>query len=319
MFDVKAWLADPALGFTEEEQTALLPQFSTDNRVKALEGNQLRQADYSKVQNDFKAEMVTARDTLAAADAKLNAELAEWSKVQGAGTEAQAAAATRITTLEQQVLTGRQRVEQIAHAAAIDPAEYLKGLETGGQPVPAHPQPTPTDPPAPAAPDLSGYVKTADVAVINDYLFQTTMALPGIAAEHLALTGEALDTQALGVEIQKRAKANETFSPRAVWEGLHDIPAKREVAKKKTYDAAIEAAVERGREAALSEQTLPVGAPAGKHAVIFQPDDTGKAHESRLERPQPNTRTTSAVQALSSHKYRPEDTPGAPGIQPGAP
>ncbi len=59
MFDVKAWLADPAMGFSEEEQTALLPQFSTDARVKVLDGGQLRQADYSRQMNDAKTAQAT--------------------------------------------------------------------------------------------------------------------------------------------------------------------------------------------------------------------------------------------------------------------
>ena len=311
-FNVQAWLKD--LGFSDEEQTTLLPQFST--RESELEKHQLRQADYSKSQNDFKVEMTTERDKLAAADAKLNRELAEWSKVQGAGAEAQAAAQQRITLLEQQVLTGRQRVEQIAQAAALDPAEYLKGLEAGGTPSPANPAAAPADP-TPAAPDLSGYVKAADVATINDYLFQTTMALPGIAAEHLALTGEPLDTAALGVEIQRRAAANEVFTPRDVWEGMHDIVAKRATAAETAATERDEQNFQRGREAALTEQTLPAGAsPAGKHAIIFQPDAEGKARESRLERPQPNTRTTGAIQALTAGKYRNPD--GAAGSPPGA-
>ncbi len=314
-FDVKAWLKD--LGFSDEEQTTLLPQFST--RGDALEQHQLRQADYSKVQNTFKAEMTAEREKLAVADAKLNAEVVEWGKLQGAGTKAQAEAQKRIATLEQQVLTGRQRIEQIALTASIDPAEYLKGLEASPQPPPADPTAKPADPNAPKPPDLTGYVKTADVAAINDYLFQTTMALPGIAAEHLALTGEPLDTAALGKEIQRRAQANEVFTPRDVWETLHDIPTKRAVKAEATAKERDEQNFQRGHEAALSEAAVPVGAPAGKHAVIFQPDGEGKPHESALERPQPNVRTTSAVQALVAGKYRSENTPGASGKPSDAP
>ena len=314
-FDVTAWLKD--LGFSDEEQTALLPQFST--REGELEKGQLRQSDYSKVQNDFKAEMTAAREKQATADAKLNAELAEWSKVQAAGPAAEAAAATRIAGLEQQLLTGRQRIEQIAQTAGLDAAEYLKDLELSGRPAPADPA-KPADPNAAKPPDLTGYVKVDDVAKINDYLFQTTMALPGIAAEHQALTGEPLDTAALGVEIQRRAHAGEVFTPRDVWEALYDIPAKRATAAEATAKARDEQNFQRGREAAISEAVLPVGAPAGKHAVIFQPDGEGKPRESALERPQPNVRTDSAVQALVAHKYRPEEgPPGASGKPSGAP
>lgn len=316
-FDVKAWLKD--LGFSDEEQTALLPQFSTSDRETRLEKGQLRQTDYSRQMDAGNAELATERTRLEEADTKLNRELSEWATVQGASAEKVTAAAARITTLEQQVLTGRQRVEQIATAQGLDPKPYLEGLETTPpDPGAAAPPGGPGAPPVVEPPDLSGLAKTTDVATMNAFMFELQTTLPMLQAEHLALTGKPLDTVALGAEIQRRAKAGEPLDPRATWEALHDIPAKRTAAADTKHAADITAAEERGRQAQASEAALPTGSPVGKRAIVFQPapnaDGTpGEARTSALERPPPSSRVTGAVQALATGKYRPPPQGASPG------
>lgn len=317
-FDVKAWLKD--LGFSDEEQTALLPQFSTTDRTTALEEGQLRQTDYSRQMDASNVELATERTRLEEADAKLNRELSEWATVQGASAEKVTAAAARITTLEQQVLTGRQRVEQIATAQGLDPKPYLEGLETTPPDPAAAAPPGGTGAPAVEPPDLSGLVKTTDAREFNQFMFEMQTTLPMLQAEHLALTGEPLDTVALGAEIQRRAKSGETPNPRETWEALHDIPARRTAAADTKHAADITAAEERGRQAQASEAALPTGSPVGKRAIIFQPppnaDGTpGEARTSELERPQPRSRMEGALQAIATGKYRPAPEGASPGTR----
>lgn len=321
-FDVKAWLADPAFAFSTEEQASLLTSFSADTRLAVLGGNQLRQSDYSKAMDAGKAEIATERAKLVDADTKLNAELAEWATVQGASAEKVAAANKRVAALEQQVLTSRQRIEQVAHTAGLDAAVYLKDLDAPVTPPPAGTPPA-GDPPAGDSPNMDGYAKTDDIRQVNQLLHLQPFALQTISNEHLALTGEPLDAMALHAEITRRAAAKEdTSSLRAVWESFHDIPAKRAAAATAKYDADITAAEERGRVAATSEAAIPGGSPAGARAIVFQAppnaDGTpGAPRTSALERPQPQTRISSAVTALASGRYR---QPGQPGSSPpGAP
>ena len=312
-FDLKAWLV--STGFSEDGAAEVVTRASADNvDIDGIGKSVLRQADYSRQMDEGKQEVAVALAAHQAADKKLNDEVAEWTKVRGASEASDTARVAKIATLEQEKLLARQQVEQLAATAGVDPAPYLARLEIPVTPPAGTPvvPPVGTPPAVVAPPDLTGYVKTEDAAQVNRYMFETTMALPGLAAEHLALTGEVLDTAALGTEIQRRAAANETFTPRKVWEGMHEIPAKRAEAAKTAHDAEILAAENRGREAALSEATLPVGGPAGKRAIVFQEGPDGKPHESALARPQPNTRTDAAIAALGSGKYRPAPVAGPP-------
>lgn len=324
MFDVQAWVDDPLFAFSDEEKTEQLARFSTDARRKALEGNQLRLSDYSRKMNTLNEEMAAKVAEHEAADAKLNRELAEWATVQGTSAEKVAAADARIVALEQQKLAARQSIERMAQAQGVDAAPYLEGLETIPAVTPAAMPPAGTTTPAtPEPPDMSGFVKTTDAATMNKFLFEFQTAVPMLQSEHLALTGEALDTVALGAEIQRRAAAGESLNPRETWETLHDIPAKRQVAATTKYDADIAAAVERGRQAQASEAAIPGGTPAGTRAVVFQPrtnpDGTpGEPHKSALERPQLRTRMDGAVQALAAGTYRTAPREGAPVTGTGA-
>ncbi len=72
--DTLKWLTDE-LGFTADEAKELGPKFA--DRAEKIEKGYLRQSDYSKSMNDLKK----TQDTLTAAEAKLNGEMAEWAQL----------------------------------------------------------------------------------------------------------------------------------------------------------------------------------------------------------------------------------------------
>jgi hypothetical protein len=314
--DIKQWLTGE-MGFTEDETKTLLPQFTAD-RIQKLDKGYLRQSDYSKHMDEFKSNMTKAQAKLTADSQALNGEIAEWSKLKGADTEAREKAEQRVAALEQRLFTHQQHIRKLATDAGVDPTPFLK--DDNETPVP----PTkPATPPAPTV-DLSPFAKNTDVAAMNQYLFDLQVELATLVPEHQALFGTPLDARKLAEEIRRRAAAKEDITPRAVWEETFDVATTREAKAKEHHDAEIAAAEQRGREAALSEGAIPHASPAGKHAVVFQPrrDDQGQPVGPALERPRPQQRVASAAQALATGKYRQSGSipaaPTPPGQSPGS-
>lgn len=289
-FDVKKWLKDD-LGFSDEEITAVAEKL--EPKADALEKGYLRQSDYSKKMNDLQK----AQGDLTTANDRLNHEMAEWAELQASGQEVTQKMRDDLEKSQAKVLQLEQRVKRVATDAGLDPAKALEGIDVVVK----------KDDPPPAPPvDLTGYAKADQVASVAQLALTLPATLLALAHEHQQLTGETLDAQRLVSELQSRAgtKGNQkSLDPRVIWEELHEIPAKREAKSKTTYDAAIAAAEQRGREAALSEAALPGGTtPVGRHAPVFQ---TAQGREgSVLKRPAPGTTVTTAAAALRSGKYR---------------
>ncbi len=289
------WLKE--IGFTDDEVETMKATYTPERMVKIAEGY-MRQTDYDRTMDEGHAALTTAQTDLAAANARLNTEMAEWATVQRNGKEASTklegdleAAQTRVTELT-------SRVTKLATDAGVDPKTILGDVNV--------------TPPKDTKPDMTGYVKVDDLeAEINKRLGGLASGILDVPAElfqlgqeHQQLFGKPLDTRPIVAEIKKRAgTANnqESLDPRAVWEELHDVVDKREAVATATHDAEIAAAVERGRTEQASEQAIPGSTTApGRHAAIFGDKD----RKSALERPQPLTTVNAAAAALTSGKYR---------------
>lgn len=285
-FDTKKWLVED-LGFSEDEAKDLIPKFEA--KAEKVGSGFLRQSDYDRLMNESKAELQKGKADLDAANEKLNAEMAEWASL----TAAEKAQATQLRAdlekAQQDVLKHRQIVTRIATEAGLDPEKVLAGT--------AEPK---KEEPKPQQVDLSGLAKAEQLAGLANMALTLPAELMAIAAEHQELTGERLDTRDIIRELQARAqtKGNQkSLDPRQIWEELKAIPEKRTEVEKKRFDDAIKAAEARGREAALTEASIPGQQPPGRHAPVFV------KQESKLQRPQPGTSLQSAIAALRTGKY----------------
>lgn len=298
--DVVKWLKED-MGFSDAEVTELTPKFTGD-RVAKLEGGYLRQSDYSKQMDALK----TSQQQLSEANERLNTEMAEWATVQASGDKITKRMRDDLEAAQLKVTQLTSRVTRIATDAGLDPTKALEGVDVVVKP-PDTTTPTPVD--------LSGYVKRDDIGGLANMALTLPAELQSIADEHFDLTGKRLDTRTIVREIQARASTRgntKSLDPREIWETDHKIPELRATAAQKVHDDEIAAAVERGRQQAVSEYATPGATPQGRHAPAFRVNDKGEAASSVLKRPQPGQTVNSAVAALRSGKYR-QDRSGAAG------
>jgi hypothetical protein len=296
--EAKQWLAD--VGFDEATITEIAAKFTPAQMEKIAEGT-MRQSDYDRVMNEGKAELARAQADLAAANDRLNTEMAEWATVQAQGGQQTAQMQRDLEKARAQVALLSTRVSTYAQQAGIDPTKALEGLEAAPT-VPPQNQP-------PQAPDLTPFARAEDVQKLFGQFGQAMVTLPAelfaIATEHQELTGKPLDTREITREILARAgtKGNtKTTDPRAIWEELHKVPDLRAAKQQAKYDADIAAAEARGRESALSEGSIPgQTTPTGRHSPLF-----GGERKSALQRPQPGQTVAAAASAFRSGKYRQE-------------
>ena len=288
-FDLDAFLKE--LGVSGEEEATLKAAMGKPERLQALEKGYLRQSDYSKHMNDLKK----TQDDLAAKQQRLDAEAAEWATLSAAERENATKLRSDLEKHQQQVLALQQRVTRIATDAGLDPVKALEGIDQA--------PPEKKEPPVPPV-DTSKFVQADQFGQFGNYMFELATTLPVLAAEHLALTGTPLDTRALGAEITKRASIKgANLDPRAVWEEVHGIPQIRQTKATAVREAELTAAEQRGFERARTEAALPVAPSTGVHSPALRGLD-GKARESVLKRPGPETGVRGAAAALASGKYR---------------
>jgi len=290
--DTVKWLTDD-LGFTEAEAKELAPKF--DPKAAAIEKGFLRQSDYSKHMDA----LTKAQNDLKTQTARLETEMAEWATLTASEKENATKQREALEAAQQKVLALQQRVTRIATDAGLDPAKALEGIE---QVVP----PKKEEPKAPEI-DTSKFVGVEQFGSMSEYLFNLSVELPLLAQEHFDLTGERLDTRALRTEITKRASTKgANLDPRAIWEETYKIAEKRNEKSAAARQQEIAAAEQRGFERARSEGALPVAPSNGQNSPVLRTVD-GKARESVLQRPAPESGVRSAAQALATGKYRQQD------------
>ncbi len=288
-FDLDGFVKD--LGLSGDEEAQVRGALGKPERVAVLEKNQLRQADFSRSQNDLKK----VQDDLAAKAGRLDAELAEWASLSASEKTANTELRAAIEKSEQKVLALQQRVQRVAIDAGLDPAKALEGID---QELPKKEAPK-VDPI-----DTSKFVDRDQFGKLSAYTLEFAADLPMLAQEHFDLMGERLNTRDLHAKMLARAgQKGANMDPRAIWEEEYGIAAKR--AEKAAADRAAEREADRraGYEQARTEAALPSAPSTGLHSPMLKTLD-GKPHVSVLQRPAPETGVRSAAAALASGKYR---------------
>lgn len=296
--EAKQWLKE--IGLADDVVESIAANFTAAQMTKIAEGT-MRQDEFDRVMNEGKRDLETKQAELTAAGERLNAEIADWAKVQAEGGQVTQKMQADLDAAQQTMLKLQQTVRRMATDAGLDPEKVL--AETGTTTVP-------TTPAAAAAAagltdaDVDKRINTA-VGSVAQLALRLPATLAKIAREHKALTGTDLDEQTIIAEIEKRAgtRGNQkSLDPTEIWQEMHDIPAKRAAAEQKRVDDLVAAAREEGRQAGLSEVSVPgAHTPAGRHAIVFNSGE----RKSALQRPQPGGTTTTALSALRSGKYRP--------------
>jgi hypothetical protein len=246
------------------------------------------------------AEIDKTRKDLQAANERLNAEMAEWASLTAKEKEQNTAAQAALEAARVRATQLETRLTNLAVEHGVDPKALLEG--TTVIPKKEEPKVEPID--------TSRFVTADQFGALSAFNLQLPAKLQRIEREHFALTGEHLDTEAITAEIMTRAqKKDANIDPVAIWEGMHDIPAKRQTAAKKAHDEEIRQAEARGYDKARTEAALPGPQAPGRHAIVFnRPGVNGAKPEPRtsvLKRPAPESGVRSAAAALASHKYRP--------------
>lgn len=281
-------------GFTDEQLTGM-----PKSGLEAIANGYMRQNDYDASMNAGKAELKTAQDNLAAANDRLNAELAEFAVMQRDGQATTTKMQRDLDAAQQAVLKHQQKLRAVAQQAGLDADAVIK--EVGDVVVDRQPQSV----------NLDGYVKADSLEaeinkrlgpIMNDMLGYTP-ELMTLAGEHQALFGKPLDVNGVVTELRQRASTRgnqKSLSPRAIWEDLHGVPAARAAAEEKRVNDLVAAAESRGREAARSEMMIPGSTAApGHRSVVFGE----KGRQSAIQRPQPGTTTTRAAAAFRTGQY----------------
>ncbi len=279
-----------AAGFSEEEAVEAIGKYGS--KVDKVAEGFMRQSDYDRSQNEAKAALKKEQDE------RLNVEIADWATQAATGQAHTAKQRADLEKAQQAQLRLTQIVTRMATEAGMDPTRLLE--EAAVTPVKEEPKPQ--------GPDLSGYVKSEQLAGVLGSMLDLPAELDAIREEHRELYGKSLDTRDVMREVKARlsTKGNQKVTdPRAVWEEMHSIPAKREEVSKAKYDAEIRAAEERGAERVRTEASIPGQAPPGRSAPIFR-SPSGEQRQSVLQRPQPGQTVQNAVTALRSGKYRPK-------------
>lgn len=295
MFDVDKFLTEE-LGLQGDAVAAVRTHLAPV--ADKIGAGYLRQSDYSSKMNDVKAK----EDAYAAANDRLNRDIAEWSQLTASEKKNADGLRAQIEESQAEVAKAHNALRKVATDAGLDVQAVFAGLKAAPAAGAAG---------AAAAPDLTGYAKAGDVqrAVNGATLLALTLPaeLIAIADEHFALTGRRLDTRKIAAELQARANTRgnqKSLEPRDVWHEQENIPALQDAAAKAKYDADIKAATEAGRTAALSEMAVPTGGtPHGARSVVFThpgATDTNKIHKPASER----GGLSSAVDALATGKYR---------------
>ncbi len=291
--DLKKLLIED-FGFDEAEATALAPKIKPEKVAHLEQSIGIRAANVAAA-----AELETARQQLTEANNRLNDEMAEWATLTQREKAEATELRTRLEAAEVVATQLRMRATELAKAAGVDPKTALEGTAVVPERKPDA---------APAAPDMSQYVRTDQFGNAIRFNVHLPAQLAYIAEEHRELTGQRLDTREITKLIEENAsKKGGIIDPVAIWEAKYGIPEKRQQAAEKKQAEVIAAAEARGEERARSAAALPNATPTGRHAPVFgSRNDQGQftPRTSALNRPQPGGTVAAAAAAIRSGKYR---------------
>jgi len=117
-FDVEAWMAD--LGMSEEEKAQQRKLLGLPERLQKLEGNQLRQQEFSKKLDAVRVEQETKAAELTAKQQELQDLIDQNLSWKDGGEKQIADARKRVQDLERDILARDQRLRQLATDYNVD-------------------------------------------------------------------------------------------------------------------------------------------------------------------------------------------------------
>lgn len=290
-FDLTQFFSD--LGFDADKSAELVKSF-TPAHVSKLEAGYVAANDRAAIAAG-RTELDTATAAVAAKEASLTRDIAEWATLTNGEKEQATALKARLEQADHAMLTLRQTVTRLAENAGIDPKTLLPE---------AAPVTTKTEVAAPI--DTSKFVGADQFSTLMRYQMQLSADLPAIMADHQELTGKRLDTRGLVAQIEKNAKAGGDTDPTRVWEAMHGIPKIREDKANADIEARIARARSEGEEAGRSAISVPGVSHARSHRpspVFTRRDANGKPATSVLQRPTSNSTVSRAAAALRSGKF----------------
>ena len=289
-FDIKRYLTED-MGFSAEEAETMSKNF-TPERVSKVANRYV-----APEQKERLASIDKDQAALAAAEARLNSEIAEWSALTAAEQATNSKMRDDLDAAQRRAYELQQKLTRTAEAAGIDPrtlieeplAAPVKKEERVADPI-----------------DTKQFVSKQDFGNVAAFQMELPAALQFIADSHRELTGERLDTREIVKEIRARAgKADANVDPVSIWREKYGIDAKEQAKASADLAAKLKAADDNGYERGRSEASIPHPSLPGRQAPVFTiKDGAGAPRTSRLSRPAPESTVTAAAQALRSGQYR---------------
>lgn len=242
--DLKQWVA--GLKLPEAEQKAVLDAIGKggDESLKYIEGNQLRQDEFSRKLDDVKKKEAELAKAIADEN-KFHGELATWKK----GSEKRLADAVAAReAAERRLAAARDKVKEIATEYEI-PAETLDPLFEGVTATPANNN----EPPARRAPendDPDQQPVTVGTFRAEARAYARFAALiPSLEREHYRLFGDTAQAPDWENLIEKTVAAKGAKTIKQVYEEEFKVAEKREEIRNSAHQADIEKARREGAEA----------------------------------------------------------------------
>lgn len=281
-FELEQWLNDLAKqgDLTPEELAGLKPVLSKPGATKFLEESTLRQADYSRRQNEVSEK---ERQTLA-----LQNQLIDWKKTaeqkvqEATGTAKQKQAALDVIAA---------KVREKASEYGLDPAEIL--------PADASVTPTGTTTTTPQNP-ITDYLRkedwNKDLESIRKQFPMLPAALMDLQVQHQKLFGGPLENSSAIV-----AKAMQVGKPiQEVWEEEFKVEDRRKQIQEQQIQDRVNAAVAEKERQLRSELQLPTPRPDQAHSPVLTKFQSGGSDQKRPEM----SAAEVAAAAFNEGKYR---------------
>lgn len=309
-FDLPDWLKKD-MGLSDDAVAAVSPHLDATKLEKAI----LRQQDYSKRMDELTAKVTADQQALATAQERLSAEIEQWAQIQNGTKAEQEKALKDLTKAQQDVVALSNALRTHAGQMGLD-GNALVTAAIGGQTPPVTPptQPTATFP--------DGFDPKNFATVQNQrQLANLAVSAPAMYAKlqreyRKYHNGEEFDETTLANEVLKRAhdpRNTKSLEMTDIFEEMFNMPAKRQEAEEARVNKLVADAEAKGRQAAMSELSVPGGGVQmpGRHSPVF-----AREGSPVLQRPagqNPTVPNSAAVEALMSGKYRQNQPAGAGG------
>lgn len=314
-FDYAKWLADAAkkANLTPEQLKPLEDLFGSNEGFKQYAGESfLRQADYSRKQNELADRVAAKEEEISNYERKL----ADWEKLTKSEYDKLAhqhqTAQNNLNKLQQQFrnVTQQLKAGYDAYGVPLPQGVQLEpdlASDAAASTIPAA-LPNPNLPPPQTPPkwvQQDEYTRFANAAIA------TPFELQDVAAEHYALYGKPLgNTRAL---LDKVANSKGRLNLRSAWEEEYEVADRRKQIADDEFNQKVNGEVEKRYQQKMSEALQPTPAREGHHSAVLKtklrlPDGTEQPKVAPVSpelSKDPKRGVMAAVQAHMAGTYRP--------------